>query len=158
MLALKIIAGLTLLLTGLVLVRFWSLATQSGSIRPTTLGVKDGRLAPCPAKPNCVSSQAPPHDEKHAIAPLAFSGAPAQAKEKLLQILNSKPQVTLVESGDSYVHTEFKSGIFGFVDDVEFYFPNDGSNLIHVRSASRVGYSDFGANRKRIEQLRVELK
>jgi uncharacterized protein (DUF1499 family) len=44
----------------------------------------------------------------------------------------------------------------GFVDDVEFFL-DEGANVIHVRSASRLGQSDLGVNRKRVETIRAKF-
>lgn len=115
---------------------------------PPDLGVHNGRLAPCPGSPNCVTSFA--SGGHHAIAPLATN---LSAIRELLQTMN---RVNIVRNEGNYLHAEFTSRLMGFVDDVEFLFdPVQG--LTHVRSASRVGYSDFGVNRDRIEALRAAL-
>jgi len=92
-------------------------------------------------------------DEDHLIAPFTYEGSAAEARAKLIVILESTKRAEIISSTDNYIHAEFTSLIFRFVDDVEFYF-DDQKPVIHVRSASRVGYSDLGANRKRIEALR----
>jgi uncharacterized protein (DUF1499 family) len=109
------------------------------------------RLTPCPPSPNCVSSLS--KDRKHAIDPLRYSGSRDDAAKKLLGILEKQKaaHVTIAEPG--YFHAEFRSRIFRFVDDVEFLF-SDENKTIHVKSASRRGYSDLGANRRRVERLR----
>jgi uncharacterized protein (DUF1499 family) len=117
--------------------------------RPTNLGVHDGALAPCPNKPNCVNSQA--REGKHGIAPLRFSGDAGAAMRKLTQVVRAMPRTTVVEARPDYLYAEFSTALMGFVDDVEFYC--DGK-AIHVRSASRLGYSDLGVNRKRVEAIR----
>ncbi len=117
--------------------------------RPSNLGVQGGKLARCPNKPNCVSSQA--NDPGHVIAPLAFDGAPAQAMHRLADIVKALPRTTIIEQTDVYLYAECATALMGFVDDVEFYC--DGT-LIHARSASRLGYSDFKVNRKRLESIR----
>ena len=115
------------------------------------LGLRDGRLSPCGPTPNCVSSQAA--DPRHALAPLAFTGDPASAFERLEQVLARLPRTRIVARTGDYLHAECASRIFRFVDDLEFLL--DGpSRIIHVRSASRVGYSDFGVNRRRVETIR----
>ena len=121
------------------------------------LGVKNGELMPCPKSPNCVNSQAV--DETHAISPLRFTGSPEEAKARLLQILESAKRARVIDVQENYIRASFASALFRFVDDVEFYFPQQqgAGTLIHVRSASRVGYSDLGVNRKRIEQIRSQL-
>ena len=109
-------------------------------------------LAPCPDSPNCVSSQANPKDETHYMPPMAFEGSTADAKAKLLQIINELPRTTVVEDRADYLHVEFRSLIFRFVDDVEFSI--DGANhVVHFRSAARLGYSDLGVNRKRMQTI-----
>ena len=115
------------------------------------LGVHDGRLAACPAKPNCVSSQA---TGRWRVAPLAFSGLASLALVRLKKILSSLPRTRIVEESDGYLRAEVSSRIFGFVDDVEF-FVDESTALVHVRSASRVGYWDFGVNRARVEMIRA---
>ena len=121
------------------------------------LGVKNGELMPCPKSPNCVNSQAV--DETHAISPLRFTGSPEEAKARLLQILESAKRARAIDVQENYIRASFTSALFRFVDDVEFYFPQQqgAETLIHVRSASRAGYSDLGVNRKRIEQIRSQL-
>ena len=117
--------------------------------RPENLGVTDGQLQPCPNTPNCVNSQNA--DESHRIEPLQASLA------EVKQLLTSMERVTIVKATESYLHAEFTSKIMRFVDDVEFYFDPD-QQVLHVRSASRLGRSDIGVNRKRIEQIRAALR
>lgn len=119
--------------------------------RPPNLGVKDGKLAPCPASPNCVSSQGA--DDQHAIKPLMYSGAAAVAMKQLSQLVRDIPRAKIITETETYLYAEFSSLIFRFVDDVEFAL-DERSNLIHLRSASRLGRSDLGVNRKRIEKIR----
>lgn len=121
-----------------------------GCSRPV-LGIKDGRLSPCPSSPNCVSSQ--DTEKSHKIAPLVYTCPPADARKALVHILESMPACRIMSDSDSYIHATFKSRFFRFTDDVEFYFP-EKPGVIQVRSASRTGYSDFGVNRKRIEKIR----
>ena len=125
---------------------FFSCAGQ----RPENLGIHKGRLTDCRSKPNCVSSQAA--DEKHALTPFRYQGEKKAALERLKKIILSFERVTIVAENDNYFHIECKSKIMGFVDDLEFFFPKE--KIIHVRSASRIGYSDLGVNRKRVEHLR----
>ena len=119
--------------------------------RAAAPGVRDAKLAPCPSSPNCVSSQA--DDELHRVAPLTYVGTGADAMARLAATLRALPRATLVTAGESYLHAEFRSAVFGFVDDVEFLL-DDAAKVIHVRSASRVGRSDLGVNRRRVESLR----
>jgi len=122
------------------------------SVRPADLGTHDGKLAPCPSSPNCVSSQST--DDAHRIAPLTYSGRAADAMKKLTAIIQAFPRTSVITVSDSYLHAEVTSAIFRFVDDLEFLV-DDAAKVIHVRSASRMGYSDLGVNRKRVEQIRL---
>ena len=114
-------------------------------------------LSPCPASPNCVSTQAA--DEGHAIAPIRYSKSRAEAKAVLKEVIRSLPRTKLVEEDEAYLHYEFTSLLLRFVDDVEFLF-DDGAKMLHFRSASRTGYGDFGVNRRRMAEIRdlVERK
>lgn len=123
--------------------------------RPSNLGVKEGKLAPCPKSPNCVVSQGQ-EDAEHTIAPLQYSGERSAAMAHLVDVINSMPRTTIIQQTEDYLYAEFTSQLMGFVDDVEFYFPTSES-LIHVRSASRLGESDLGANRQRVEAIRSQF-
>jgi uncharacterized protein (DUF1499 family) len=114
-----------------------------------------GTLPPCPASPNCVCSQDP--DPDHQIAPLTISGSPADAWTRLKRVVTELPRTRIAEEHPGYLRVEFTSRLMRFVDDVEFLMDSAGSR-IHVRSASRVGYSDLGANHKRVEQLRAAME
>ncbi len=107
-------------------------------------------LKPCPSSPNCVSSRAT--DERHAIEPLRLHQTAPKTMQTLKEVITAYPRTPLITASDKYIHPEFKVNI-GFVDDVEFVI-DDAAGLVHVRSASRIGYWDFGANRKRIEKFR----
>lgn len=130
---------------------FALLSACSGS-PPDNLGVREGRLAPCPESPNCVSSQA--SDDEHRVEPLPLAGSPSQTQARLTTLLNREPRVRLVEQDKRYLRAEFSSRVMRFVDDVEFLI---GEQAVEVRSASRLGYADFGVNRQRIEELRQRL-
>ena len=121
----------------------------------SNLGVIDNHLAACPSSPNCVVSQN--GDEKHAIEPIPYDVDRDKAKETLLKVLTVVPRTEVIEQTDDYIHALSKSRIFKFIDDVEFYFPTD-ENVIHIRSASRVGESDLGVNRRRMEQIRLAME
>lgn len=110
------------------------------------------QLLPCPSSPNCVSTQA--QDEGHAIAPIRYRKSRVEAKEALKAAVLSLPRTKLVEEDESYLHYEFTSQLMRFVDDVEFLF-DDETKTLHFRSASRIGYGDWGANRTRMEQIRA---
>ena len=121
---------------------------------PTNLGVQSGQLAPCPATPNCVSSQS--KDAEHAIEPFTYSSASGKAFADLKTVIQSLDRTKVITERPDYLYAEFTSAIMGFVDDVEFYL-DAGAKVIHVRSASRLGESDLGVNRQRIETIRTEL-
>ncbi|MEB3290341.1 MAG: DUF1499 domain-containing protein [Leptolyngbya sp.] len=123
--------------------------------RPNHLGVKNGQLAPCPSSPNCVVSQGNP-DPNHAIAPIAYGGDAASALARLESVITTMPRTAILKKTEDYLYAEFTSRLMGYVDDVEFYL-DPGASVIHVRSASRLGESDLGVNRKRIEALRSAL-
>lgn len=122
--------------------------------KPGNLGLHAGRLAPCPASPNCVCSQ--DGDEGHSIAPLSFTDPPDEAWGRLRTILAAWPRTRIVTDVDGYLHVECTSRVFRFVDDLELYLDRD-AKVIHVRSASRAGRSDLGVNRQRVESLRREF-
>jgi uncharacterized protein (DUF1499 family) len=121
---------------------------------PDELGPIDGRLRPCPDSPNCVSSFAV--DETHRIAPLAILGSPPAAWTGLVALLEEGPRIEIVTDEGHYLHAVFTSLIMRYRDDVEFLLMPE-ADLIAVRSASRVGYGDMGANRARIEAIRNAL-
>mgnify|MGYP001121365833 CR=1 FL=1 len=123
--------------------------------RPDNLGVKDDALAPCPSSPNCVSSQSPQSDSEHYIEPIAISDSDA-AMAQLVSIVAGLERTTIVTQSDSYLYAEFKTALMGFVDDVEFYL-DKAAKIIHVRSASRLGKSDLGVNRKRVDDIRAQF-
>jgi uncharacterized protein (DUF1499 family) len=140
---------LILLLPLALILGIYAMSFLSG--RPTNLGVKDGKLAPCPAKPNCVSTQA--EDAGHKIEPIRFTGAAADAMAKLKQAIATLPRAAIATETADYLHVECTSLIFRFVDDVEFWI-DEPNRTIHFRSASRVGHGDLGVNRKRMEAIR----
>jgi len=119
------------------------------------LGIKDGRLANCPSSSNCVSSDAP--DSAHSIAPFQLSVPAGDAWRVLRTTLENAPRTKIVTASEDYLHAECSSAVFGFVDDLELHL-RPPQNIIAVRSASRLGYGDFGVNRKRVEALRQQLQ
>jgi uncharacterized protein (DUF1499 family) len=132
----------------LVLIPFIS---GCNGVQPANLGVRDGRLAPCPPSPNCVSSQST--DKEHSVEPLSYSSPTPEAMAALKNIILHKKRTKIVTETSTYLHAEFTSALWRFVDDVEFSI-DENAKLIHMRSASRLGRSDFGVNRKRIEDIR----
>jgi uncharacterized protein (DUF1499 family) len=133
---------------------FAAIFNFSGSV-PDNLGINEGQFAPCPSSPNCVVSQET--DEAHYIKPISYQGDRETAKEALLKVLSVVPATTIVEETEDYIHTESRSKIMGFVDDAEFYFPPQ-EKVILMRSASRLGESDLGVNRRRLEQIRLAME
>jgi uncharacterized protein (DUF1499 family) len=106
-------------------------------------------LAPCSSSPNCVSSLAV--DAAHHVDPLQVTGDPAHAMDDLRRIIESMPRTRIVAASNTALHAEFRSRVFRFVDDVDLQL--DG-RVVQIRSASRTGYSDWGVNRRRVEDIR----
>jgi len=114
----------------------------------------DGRFHPCPEKRVCVSTQASEDDIIHYIEPIKVLGTIDDAKQRILQIVNSLKGTKILEKDGNYIHVLFTTKLFKFKDDVEFYFDEE-QNVIHFRSQSRIGGYDWNANRKRMENIRV---
>jgi len=104
----------------------------------------------CPDRPNCVSSRDPAGPRR--MTPIQYKGSLEDARRRLLEIVRALQRVTVVEDTGNYLKVEDRSTFFSFVDDVEFEFDN-AAKLIHFRSASRLGYYDFGVNRRRMETI-----
>ncbi len=118
---------------------------------PETLGVQaDGNLAPCPDTPNCVSSQEVSAD--HQVAPIRYSFSQAEAKDVLMEALESVPNAEIVVNEPNYIRIETRSPLMGYIDDTEFYLDPDAP-IIQMRAAARLGQSDMGANRARLEAI-----
>ena len=113
---------------------------------PTTIG----NFTDCPKKPNCVSTKN--SNSKSYIEPIRYAGSRVEAKKILFLTLETFKDSRVKNEKDKFIYVEFFSEVFGFVDDVEFYFNKPG--VIEFRSASRIGYSDLGVNRKRMEAIR----
>lgn len=109
----------------------------------------------CPDKPNCVSSTAPAGS--HFIEPLRFEGEADAALDHLRAVMDDLPRAKLVNNEGGFLKYEVRTRILRFVDDVEFCLEPD-RGLIDVRSASRVGHSDLGVNRKRVETIRARFE
>ncbi|MGK7891726.1 MAG: DUF1499 domain-containing protein [Leptolyngbyaceae cyanobacterium] len=124
--------------------------------RPDNLGPKEGKLTPCPDSPNCVCSQSPQTDDLHYIPPISLKTSAADAIASLTQVIESMERTKIITTTDIYIYAEFTSALMGYVDDVEF-FVDVANRVIHVRSASRLGQSDLGVNRKRIESIRAAV-
>ena len=141
-----ILSALALLLIGLRLAIAWYNANYALDLNPAA------ELAPCPASPNCVSSMAT--DDDHTIEPLRL--AEEQTLADLIPLVTALPGAELKAQSDNYVYVTFKTRWLGFVDDLQLRQRPD-SALVDVRSASRLGTSDLGVNRKRIETIRLRL-
>ena len=112
-------------------------------------------ITPCPKTPNCVSSV--DTGRGHFIKPLNFTGSAKDAQYRLLNILNDLNRARVITFEENVIQVEFISTVLGFVDDVEFHF-DDIKKIVHVKSASRVGFSDLGVNRRRIEKIRKQFE
>lgn len=124
--------------------------------RPDHLGAASGKFAPCPATPNCVNSQTTPTDQEHFIQPIAVRSNPSQAMATLKNVIQALDRTEIIADSPGYLYAEFTSALMGFVDDVEFAI-DPAARVINVRSASRLGESDLGVNRKRIETIQAKF-
>jgi uncharacterized protein (DUF1499 family) len=107
-------------------------------------------LRPCPSSPNCVSTQAA--DPRQLMAPLPFTGGEEGARARMRAVVRALPRAEITRDEPGYLAAEFRSRIFGFVDEAEFVF-NEAQGLIHFRSGARTGSYDFGVNRSRMERI-----
>lgn len=140
------LSGALLLLVGLLSLTLWARSAP----RPSHLGIKKGRLAPCPPTPNCVATeQARP---SQLMEGLPYSGSRQEAHRRLVAIIRNTPRTAIITEEPAYLAAEFRTPVIGFIDDVEFRF-DDAAKLIHFRSASRLGRSDLGVNRARMEAI-----
>ncbi|RLS34954.1 MAG: DUF1499 domain-containing protein [Planctomycetota bacterium] len=130
----------------------WAVLALPSWRRPE-LGLLDGQLRRCPASPNCVCSEG--ESNGHAIEPLRFSDPPDAAWSRLIAVIEATPNARIITRENDYLRAEFVTPLMRYVDDVEFRLT---PAVIHVRSASRVGHSDLGANRSRVEKLRTEFE
>lgn len=118
--------------------------------RPANLGATAGRLADCPATPNCAASQS--GDAQQRLDPIPYSGSTAAARQRLLEIIRSAPRTEIVAETPTYLGVVYRSKLFGFPDDVEFVFDEE-RRVIDFRSAARVGKGDMGVNRARMQSI-----
>lgn len=126
----------------------------SKSIRtPKDLGITNGKLKEMPSSPNAVSSQTVQTDKY--VDPLPFIESLEQSKKVIEKLLDSYKDVKITKNDSNYIHVIFITKIMRFKDDVEFYF-DDTNRVIQFRSASRLGYSDAGVNRKRYEMIKED--
>lgn len=145
----------TFILRALSCLALAGMLSACAGTRPAHLGNLNQTLNACPDRPNCVSSLAE-KGNSHYIAPFPMPNV-EEARAQLVTLIQSHPQAQLQVNSPAYLYAEFTSDWLGFVDDVEFLL-SEQEGLVHVRSASRLGYSDLGVNRKRIETLREQFK
>jgi uncharacterized protein (DUF1499 family) len=140
------------IVAGIVLLVLF-LAANKNSAVPSNLGVKEGMLVPLPDSPNAVSSQT---DQvgKH-VEPFPYSGGLEQTKALVKKAAADFGGARILVETPDYLHLVFTVSFIPFKDDVEFFF-SEKDSVVHYRSASRVGYSDLGVNRKRYERLRLQ--
>ncbi len=129
----------------LVSILIYTLLTGCSTLSKTPPGVYQGRLAPCPNSDNCVISDR--HDTAHYLPAWKTNQTPEQVKFKLMAILQQHSNIQLISHSEFYIHGQYRSDWFGFIDDLEFLIEEDA---VQIRSASRLGYSDFGANKKHL--------
>jgi uncharacterized protein (DUF1499 family) len=141
-----------LILAVAILAALFGLSRMSART-PDRIGPVDGQLMGCPGPDNCVSSRAESPDRR--IAPLAAIGPVDEVMARLAQAIGSMGG-EVVQTRGNYLRAVFTSRLWRFRDDLECLYDREAGR-IEVRSASRVGYSDFGANRKRVERLREML-
>ncbi len=142
-----IVLGFVLIVLSLVVLGLASRRTRQGG------WVKE-RLAACPSSPNCVSSRDP--RGRFRVEPLTIEGSPEEAFRRAAEVVRALPRTRIVTEDDGYLHAECASTLFRFVDDLELELAVE-ARVVHVRSASRIGHSDLGANRRRVERIRRTL-
>ncbi len=148
--ALLIIAALFLL--GVCYFAWLAYKSQHPSTGLFPAGLQNNQLSPCPASPNCVNSEYA-HDNEHYIAAIAYQNRSVEDVLQLLQQTIAMSGGQISEHTGDYIAATYSSRLFGFVDDVEFRIDRQ-QQLIHIRSASRQGHSDLGANQKRAQRIK----
>ena len=124
--------------------------TSTACASVENIGMTEGKLAPCPDSPNCVSTQS--EEKGHAMKPLPYLQTREASREKILSILKGMKRTEIVKLTESYIHAECRTALWRFIDDVEFFL-DETARVVHFRSASRVGYYDFGLNRRRMKKI-----
>jgi len=135
----------------------WFLAATIVLFAPavSTAEIMSTRLNDCPASPNCVSSDAT--DSSHQIAPFVLKQPGTDAWKIITEVVQTMSRTNITVNTGTYLHVECRSAIFRFVDDLQLEWRAD-QGIVAVRSASRIGYTDFGVNRRRVERLRSVLE
>jgi uncharacterized protein (DUF1499 family) len=141
-----LIVALPVLMGGIFTLALLSAASR----RRPSLGVHEGKLLPLESPANGVSSLA--KDESR-IAPLRFDDSPAGAWARLKQMMEQWPRTRIVSVDEDYLRAECATRLLRFLDDVEFLLDRE-AQVIHVRASCRVGRSDLGVNRQRMEKIR----
>jgi len=140
-----------IILTGVIYFIYLGFKSQTG----TPIGLIDNRLSPCPSTPNCICTEYP-NDESHFTEAITFSAENADSVPTIMANAIEQTGGVITKAENNYIAATYTSKLFRYVDDFEVRIDKN-KQLIHMRSASRVGKSDFGANLKRIESLRVFL-
>ncbi|MFO7830730.1 MAG: DUF1499 domain-containing protein [Desulfuromonadaceae bacterium] len=130
------------------------LCSCSGTRPSEQLGLDNNRLRPCPDSPNCVSSAETDPDQR--VLPFKLHIEAPTAWATIVESVTALPRTRIVSVTDNYLHAECRSAVFGFVDDLELHLRSE-QQQVDIRSAARMGYYDFGVNRKRIKELRSRL-
>lgn len=146
----KMLFWIVVISIGLVL--FLAILSINSRKKPS-LGLLNGRLRPCPDRPNCVCSE--DKDLPSYVKPLSLSGSAKSDWVKAKQII-SEMGGKIIHEDDYYLWATFSTRIFRFIDDLELRMDKE-NRVIHVRSSSRVGYSDMGVNRRRVEDIRLRF-
>lgn len=141
------------ILTGLGILIIFGIVSMivNNNIKPKNLGVQEGKLAEMPNSPNAVSSQTREVDKR--VEPLLFKGTLEESKKNIENIIKEFEGAKIITNEKNYIHVVFSTKIMKYKDDVEFFF-DESSKIIEFRSASRIGKSDLGMNRKRYEAIK----
>ena len=123
--------------------------------RTERLSSESSGFLDCPDSPNCVSSLA--KNPKYRVEPFKLKKDPKTSWDIIQKTVGSLPRTKIVTADNSDIHAECRSMIFRFVDDLTLHL-TPSKYIIHIRSASRTGYSDLGVNRRRVENLRKKLR
>jgi uncharacterized protein (DUF1499 family) len=127
-----------------------AILTSTACAGVENISMTEGKLAPCPDSPNCVSTQS--EKKGHAMKPLPYLRTREASREKILSILKDMKRTEIVKLTESHIHVECRTVLLHFTDDVAFFL-DDTTRVVHFRSASRVGYYDFGLNRRRMKRI-----
>ncbi len=142
-----IILSCLIIIIVLIFVVFGKISKQGN-----TPGIVDSQLSPCSNSPNCVCSEYR-EDIQHYLSPIPLAQlSESEALAVLKDVIQAMGGTILIEE-NGYIAAVFSSSFFGFIDDLEIR-SDSSTNLIHIRSASRIGYSDLGINQKRVELLK----